>query len=316
MGKFSGTPDRNITLPRLDPDGVDLAGKRVAIVGGTGGLGRTLAAYLAARGAEVTVIGRTFRDQGTPRIAFEAADLESMAEARRVGRALPAEALDALVLTTGIMTATSREETGEGLERDLAVSYLSRLAIVREAAPRLGSSKERRGGARSRLFVMGFPGTGQAGDLDDLNSERSYRAFAAHMNTVAGNEALVLDAATRYPHLNAYGLNPGLVKTDIRSNYLVAGSFKHRATEWLIGLLMASPEKYARRIGPVLFASELEGASGIHINAKGVAIRPSAVMTAERAAKLVAASEGLLERALTRAAAAGAPAATAAAPHA
>jgi NAD(P)-dependent dehydrogenase (short-subunit alcohol dehydrogenase family) len=234
-----------------------------------------------------------------------------MAEARRVGRALPAESLDALVLTTGIMSAPAREETREGLERDLAVSYLSRLAVVREAAPRLGEA--RRGGARPRLFVMGFPGTGQAGDLEDLNSERSYRAFAAHMNTVAGNEALVLDAAARYPHLNAYGLNPGLVRTEIRSNYLGAGSLKHRVTEWLIGLFMASPEQYTRRIGPALFAGELEGASGVHLNAKGVAIRPSAVMTPDRVAKLIAASEGLLERALARAASATA---TAAAPAA
>jgi NAD(P)-dependent dehydrogenase (short-subunit alcohol dehydrogenase family) len=299
MGKLSGTPDRNIKLPRIDPARLDLAGKRVAVVGGTGGLGRALATFLAARGAEVTVVGRTFRDQGTPRLSFEPADLESMAEARRVGRALPAETLDALVLTTGIMTAPQREVTAEGLERDLAVSYLSRLAIVREAAPRLG--KERRG--RPRLFVMGFPGTGQAGNPGDLNSEQSYKAFDAHMNTVAGNEALVLDAATRYPHLGAFGLNPGLIKTDIRSNYLGAGSFKHRAIEWLIGLLMASPERYARRIGPVLFAEELERASGIHINPKGVAIRPSDVMTTDRVSTLIARSEELLERALGTAAA-------------
>jgi hypothetical protein len=40
---------------------------------------------------------------------------------------------------------------------------------------------------------------GGAGTLDDLNAEKSYRAFSAHMNTVAGNEVLVLDAAARYP---------------------------------------------------------------------------------------------------------------------
>ena len=92
MSKLSGTPDRTITLPRVDPDRLDLTGKRVAVVGGTGGLGRALAGFLAGRGAEVTVVGRTFRDQGAARIAFEPADLESMAEARRVGRAPPRRA--------------------------------------------------------------------------------------------------------------------------------------------------------------------------------------------------------------------------------
>ena len=44
---------------------------------------------------------------------------------------------------------------------------------------------------------MGFPGTGQAGKLDDLKAEKSYGRWAAHVNMVAGNEMLVHDAAKR-----------------------------------------------------------------------------------------------------------------------
>ena len=36
-----------------------------------------------------------------------------------------------------------------------------------------------------------FPGAGQAGTLGDLNAEKSYSAWPVHMQTVAGNEALV-----------------------------------------------------------------------------------------------------------------------------
>lgn len=36
-----------------------------------------------------------------------------------------------------------------------------------------------------------FPGAGQAGQLGDLNAEKAYSAMAVHMQTVAGNEALV-----------------------------------------------------------------------------------------------------------------------------
>jgi hypothetical protein len=32
---------------------------------------------------------------------------------------------------------------------------------------------------------MGFPGTNEKGDLEDLNAERSYEAMRVHMNTVA-----------------------------------------------------------------------------------------------------------------------------------
>src|SRR4051794_12519964 len=69
---------------------------------------------------------------------------------------------------------------------------------------------------KPRVFIMGYPGTGQAGTPDDLNAEKSYSAFPVHMNTVAGNEVLVLDAATRHPSASVFGLNPGLIKTNIR----------------------------------------------------------------------------------------------------
>ncbi|WP_254558670.1 hypothetical protein, partial [Salmonella enterica] len=94
-------------------------------------------------------------------------------------------------------------------------------------------------------FVMGFPGAGEAGTLDDFDGARAYDAMRVHMNTVAGNEALVLDAAQRYPHAAFFGLNPGLVKTDIRANYLGEGSLKHRVIEGLLGLFTPTPETYA-----------------------------------------------------------------------
>ena len=45
-------------------------GKNVCIIGGTGGLGQALALKMAADGANVTVVGRTFRDAGTKNLLF------------------------------------------------------------------------------------------------------------------------------------------------------------------------------------------------------------------------------------------------------
>jgi NAD(P)-dependent dehydrogenase (short-subunit alcohol dehydrogenase family) len=266
------------------------------VVGGTGGLGRALARWLAARGANVTVIGQTFRDAGVERLAFVPADLSLMSEAKRVAEALPAEQIDLLVFTTGILSSPWRETTPEGFERDLATSYLSRFVMLRALAPRLGIV--RAAGARpARVFIMAFPGTGQAGDADDLNSERSYRQMAAHMNTVAGNEALTLHAARAYPHLRVFGLNPGLVKTNIRAN-VFGGShtFRFKLMEAMIGLMTPTVERYAERVGPVLLTPNLDDKSGVHFNAKGVAIAPSIVMTVEHVQRLITASEGLLKR--------------------
>jgi len=79
----------------------------------------------------------------------------------------------------------------------MAVSYLSRLVIVHAIASRLGQRPTAT--RKPRVFVMGAPGHGQTGNLNDLNAEKAYRVMTAHLNTVAGNEMLVLDAAERYP---------------------------------------------------------------------------------------------------------------------
>jgi NAD(P)-dependent dehydrogenase (short-subunit alcohol dehydrogenase family) len=55
----------NVEWRRRDADAPDFEGRQVAIVGGTGGIGRALSRHLAALGANVIVVGQTFRDAGT-----------------------------------------------------------------------------------------------------------------------------------------------------------------------------------------------------------------------------------------------------------
>jgi NAD(P)-dependent dehydrogenase (short-subunit alcohol dehydrogenase family) len=281
------TPDTRVSLKPVPVGELDLKGRSLVVVGGTDGLGRAIAKTAAARGAQVTVCGRTFRDEGVKGITFARADLSSMKEAARIGRELPAA--DVFLFTTGIITAPLREQTAEGLERDLAVSYLSRLAAIRELAPRLKTG---------RIFVMGYPGEGQKGDPADLNAEREYKAWPQHMNTVAGNEVLVLDSVKRYPELRFFGLNPGLIKTNIRANLLGPDTLKHRAAELLIGLIMPSPEAYARKTVPILFAPELEGHSGAMFSQKGKPILPTPALSPPYVAQFIDASQALLQRAL------------------
>jgi hypothetical protein len=87
----------------------------------------------------VIVVGRSFRDADTPGLQFVEADLSTMAEAQRVAKALPAEGLDLLIFTTGIFASPKRQETAEGIERDLAVSYLNRFVCC--ASLRRGSAR-------------------------------------------------------------------------------------------------------------------------------------------------------------------------------
>jgi NAD(P)-dependent dehydrogenase (short-subunit alcohol dehydrogenase family) len=270
----------------------------LAIVGGTNGLGRAIAQQALARGAEVTVVGRTFRDDPATRLTFVGADLSSMREAIRVGRELPAESFDLVLFTTGIIAAKTREETPEHIERDVAISYLSRLAVLQGLSPRLGSARDA-DAPRPRVFVMGSPGTGEIGNPDDLNSERNYRAMVAHGNTLAGNEILVLGAKDRFPGPAFFGLGPYLVKTGIRSNLLGDGSITHKLVETAVGLFMQSPETYAKRMVPLLFAPELEGKTGLMFGHKAHPILPTQGLDSTYIDRYLSASEALLRRALS-----------------
>lgn len=287
---------RDLSLKWHNVDPGSLRGRRAIVVGGTGGVGRAVSQALAARGAQVTVVGQTFRDADIANISFVQADLSLLKDAERVARELPAEQADLLVFTTGIFAAPKRQVTAEGIERDMAVSYLNRLVMLRNLAPHLGTQRID-GSLHARVFIMGYPGTGQLGTPDDLNSERAYKVMAAHMNTVAGNEALVVNSAHRYPDLGVFGLNPGLIKSSIRSNLMGADSLKHRIMEWLIGKLAPSADDYAARILPLLVSPDLDQRSGVFFNRKAQAILPSEGMNEAYAKRYIAASEALIAKA-------------------
>lgn len=287
--------DKNISWHDSGNVNQKIKGLQIAIIGGTGGIGRALSQQLAAHGADVLVVGQTFRDAGKSGISFLQADLSLMSEAQRVATALPAETLDMLIFTTGIFAAPQRQETAEGIERDLAVSFLNRKVIFDATAPRLGRLRP---GDRikPRVFIMGYPGSGQIGKANDLNAERSYKALPVHMNTVAGNEMLVLQAANHYPHISVFGLNPGLIKTNIRDNWLGKDSFKARVLETLIGWFAPTADSYARSITPLLVSDDLGGYSGVLFNRKGQAILSSEGLSETHIRTFMSAASALIAR--------------------
>lgn len=256
---------------------------RVLAVGGTGGLGRAIAQLLAKHGAKVTVVGRTFKDQGIENIDFIKADLSSMNATRELAASLDVSKNDIILFTTGIFSSRSREETLEGLEMDLATSFLNRLVFMEAIGDKL---KHEGVLGRPRVFMMGYPGAGQLGHTDDLNQEKSYKVLDAHMNTVAGNEALVLETAQRYSNLRVLGMNPGLVKTNIRDNLLGTGWFSG-AIEAVIGWMNPTPEQYAEKVVPAMLSPKLMDYSGVHIDKNGCLLEPSKGMTSEYAHQFI-----------------------------
>jgi len=205
---IKGIPDPSVTIRPIPIERLDLSSKKLAVVGGTNGLGRAIAQQALARGAEVTVVGANIP--------------------RRPGR--PADVRG----SRSVLDETGRPcgpRTPGGILRPCAVHHrnhppprpakrhpnmsnatwrsatLSRLAILQGLSPRLGSARDA-DAPRPRVFIMGSPGTGEIGNPDDLNSETNYQALVAHGNTLAGNEILVLGAKDRFPGPAFFGLGP------------------------------------------------------------------------------------------------------------
>lgn len=282
--------DTSIEWKFVPANELDLSKHKVLVIGGTSGIGRQLSKDIASRGADVTVVGRTFKDQDIRNIKFLKADLTLMTEAKNVAKELPTD-FTHVVLTCGILAAQVREETSEGIEKDMAVSFLNRLVILDEIVPKL-SYKD---GVKPRVFNMGYPGDGKSGEPQDLNSEKKYGALAAHFNTVAGNEALILDFKEKYPEVNFFGLNPGIIKTGIRSNLWGNHTWLSRVVEWMIGLTNQNVEQYSTKITPLLFTPEIEYKSGAMFDKNGEAILPSACMAGDYSRNYIDMAKKLLD---------------------
>src|SRR5260221_1633960 len=115
------------------------------------------------------------------------------------------------------------------------------------------------------------------------------------MNTGAANEALVPDAAKRYPQAKVFGLNPGLIKTNLRANVLGGStSMRFKFVESLIGMINMSPEKYADVTVPVLVSKDLDAVTAVMFNQKGRPIVETQGLAVEQ---FMTGSEALLQRA-------------------
>ena len=107
---------------------------------------------------------------------------------------------------------------------------------------------------------------------------------------------MVADGEKRYPNLNIFGLNPGLIKTNIRNNYLGEDSFFSTVIEFIIGWTSKSPEAYAKNISPLLVSEDLENRSGGLFDNNANTILASKGLNEEYNKKFLASSEETLTK--------------------
>ena len=181
----------------------DIASKTVLVTGATDGLGKGVAAALAAAGATVLVHGRDLARVnavaaelargGARAVRMYVADLSSLADVRKLAAAvLDNEArLDVLVNNAGIGTevpSSNRDESRDGLELRFAVNYLSHYLLTRELLPLLRKS------APSRIVNVSSAGQAPI-DFDDPMLTRGYDGVRAYCQSKLAQILSTIDLA-------------------------------------------------------------------------------------------------------------------------
>ncbi|MFE3194406.1 SDR family NAD(P)-dependent oxidoreductase [Nocardia sp. NPDC059240] len=163
--------------------GLRADGKTFLVTGANAGIGYFAAEQLAARGATV-VLG--CRDTGKAELAMQVIrsrvegarlrsvrlDLADLASLPATVDALGVDSLDAVVLNAGILLSEPERRTSpQGHEMMFATNHLGHFALVAHLAPVLAAT------TGSRVVTVGsFAARSERLDLDDLQSERDYRA--------------------------------------------------------------------------------------------------------------------------------------------
>ncbi len=204
-------------------------GPRVGVVtGATSGIGREVAAGLAARGWRTVVIGRgpgradraageIAAASGNPAVeSIEVADLAVRAEVLRLAQTLRDRypQIHLLVNNAGGVFAR-REETSDGLERTFALNVMAPYLLTESLAARLRES------APSRVVMVSSAAHRGARFLaDDLQSRNAYSGFRTYgrskLELLLLTRALAEQFGTTGVTVNA--VHPGFVASGFAQN--------------------------------------------------------------------------------------------------
>jgi NAD(P)-dependent dehydrogenase (short-subunit alcohol dehydrogenase family) len=183
---------------------MDMNGKTVLVTGSTDGVGRYVAAQLAAAGAKVLIHGRDrdraktlaeeIRRAGHGEAVFYQADLSSLAGVRQLADAVLADhkRLDVFISNAGIGSRTQGaewRESADGYELRFAVNYLSGFLLAHLLLPLLRAS------APSRIVNVASLGQHPI-DFDDVMLTKDYSGTRAYAQSKLAQIMFTIDLAS------------------------------------------------------------------------------------------------------------------------
>jgi NAD(P)-dependent dehydrogenase (short-subunit alcohol dehydrogenase family) len=255
-----------------------MTSKTVIVAGGTAGMGRATALARAARGDDVTVIGRSRRDLPAS-VRFVPADLSSVAEVERIAAEIAArhERVDALGLFAN-RVLPRRTETADGLEYTFALYYLSRYLLAARLAPLMSVDS----------VIVNVSGVGvTAGEIhwDDPQLRTRYGMVRAQLQAGRANDLLGVahEGKARYVLYHPGFTRSGL---DGHPNPVVRGVLK------TLALVAARP--VAKSVAPIVEWIEHPPAEPLTTSDRGRPVDLSG--KAGDARRLTAYTESLLAR--------------------
>jgi NAD(P)-dependent dehydrogenase (short-subunit alcohol dehydrogenase family) len=244
---------------------VNAAGQTILVTGATDGLGRAVAAKLAAQGSAVLLHGRD-DERGRQTInAIHAqapdaelhwyrADLASLAEVNALADRIAADhpRIDGVLSNAGIGTVTpgdgKRMESADGHELRFAVNYLAGYLLIRRLLPALRRSEPSR--------IVQVSSAGQAPiDFGDLMLEHNYRGVQAYCQSKLAHIMFTIDLAQELDGsaVSATCLHPGTYMP----TKIVLGAGVHPVTALEDGVAATLR---------LLAAPELDGVSGVYFD--------------------------------------------------
>ena len=196
---------------------IRLDGKKVAISGSTGGLGREICFYLAKMGASIIMLDRSKERADSLRLKLSARfpslcarhiklDLEDVDNVKAVADMLEAEGIDYLILNAGAY-AIPRHKCSSGYDNVFTINFAAPYYLARRLLP----SVRARGG---RIVAVGSIAHRYSKvDSDDIDFSMRDRA------------SLVYGNAKRHLMFSLFALDgvsvahPGITQTNITAHY-------------------------------------------------------------------------------------------------